>query len=128
MYAVLSAFCWPSPTSIAIRGTNIYHPLFSGCWEDDFPLPAVGYVSSQEGSNIAPGRRPKGPRRETHLNQPQCFRCKLLVSGKVYYCHPYSTSVNQVSWVRFCQFQIVQVDVGGADHTRNVALQRHVAW
>ena len=23
------------------------------------------------------------PKKETHLNQPQCFRCKLLVSGRV---------------------------------------------
>ena len=29
------------------------------------------------------GRRPK-PKKETHLNQPQCFRCELLVSGRVY--------------------------------------------
>ena len=23
------------------------------------------------------------PQKETHLNQPQCFRCELLVSGRV---------------------------------------------
>ena len=25
----------------------------------------------------------KTPQKETHLNQPQCFRCELLVSGRV---------------------------------------------
>ncbi len=45
---------------------------------------------------VIPGRRP-GPKQETHLNQSQCFRCELLVSGRLLLITNHS-GIGFVSW------------------------------
>ena len=44
-------------------------------------LKVTGYPETN--SEFTPENRPKLRQKETHLKQPQCFRCKLLGSGSV---------------------------------------------
>ena len=57
---------------------DLFHPSTVG-------IPQNGYINHLHSSKLiktAPGKRP-GPQKETHLNQPHCFRCGLLASGSI---------------------------------------------